>query len=151
MTNVSNTTPTSTTAPAEEQLYPSEWWHWVMGAIALHPLELSYFINVASWSLPCLDAWDLWYRMHVECCKYSQQNWIKFVYTCGPVSFPFLSRLTLRFSMLLFTDNIEGRRDAMNPSWTWTPKTSGSHMVSWSLSPPAFHTDAFRPLRCFKM
>lgn len=122
-----------------------------MGVSEFYPLELSYFINVASWSLPCLDAWDLWDRMHDECCKYSRQNWIKFVYACGPVSFPFLSRLTLRFSMLLFTDNIEGRRDATNPSWTWTPKRrvhTWSHGLSRRLLSTPMSLGPWDVLRC---
>lgn len=92
--------------------------------------------------------------MHVECCKYSQQNWIKFVYACGPVSFAFLSRLTLRFSMLLFTDNIEGRRDAMNPSWTWNPKRrvhTWSHGLSRRLLSTPMRSGPWDVLRCNPM
>lgn len=127
-------------APAGDTLasFFSEWWHWAVGKMCsthlsfhsplMWPLKFSMFRRITFFFF-------FGDRMHIECCKYSQRNWIKIVYSAGQqVSSSSQNWLWGFPCYYLLTTEKKQRRGkwcptAMIPSWIWT-----RNIHTWSLS-----------------
>lgn len=79
-------------------------------------------------------------QMHIECCKYSQPNWIKIVYSAGQQVSSSSQNWLWGFPCyyLLTTEKKQRRgkwcQTAMIPSWIWT-----RNIHTWNLSQHDFN------------